>query len=160
MPWEKKWDDGYASEPNEIVVHIENGNAQAANAPARAGRDNDAIRMGPVVEEEDPALLATSLSALCRKVVGAILLPDVCSFAGFLLGQIPWVKRKIPDRFSRNVIGGIMFLFMKVCLSIGYSDLKDAASLWFKYSAYKSRKSLRILDYTPRNRRGGRNQAR
>lgn len=115
VPFEKKWDEGNTSEPSEIVLQINNENAQA-----RVEREVDALRPGPVVDEGDPALLATSLSALCRKVVGAILLPDVCSFAGFLLGQIPWVKKKIPDRFSRNVIGGIVFLIMKVCSIIDY----------------------------------------
>jgi hypothetical protein len=116
VPWEKKWEDsdgqGNIAEQNEIVLQIDNGNGVAAEFPARPGQDNNAIRPGE--DELEPALLATNLSTLCRKLVGAILLPDVCSFAGFLLGQIPWVKRKIPDRFSRNVIGGIVFLVLKV----------------------------------------------
>jgi hypothetical protein len=114
VPWEKKWEDsdGHGTEQHEIVLQIDNGNVAAAELPIRPGQDNNAIRPGE--DELEPALLATNLSTLCRKLVGAILLPDVCSFAGFLLGQIPWVKRKIPDRFSRNVIGGIVFLVLKV----------------------------------------------
>jgi hypothetical protein len=128
VPWEKKWEESTGAgqiaigeevvqEP-DIVVHINNGNGngQAANEPAAAGE-------GPVLQQQqrqqqgedmEDVLLATNLTTLCRKIVGAMLLPDACSLAGFLIGKIPWVRRKIPDRFSRNVIGGIVFLVLKV----------------------------------------------
>jgi hypothetical protein len=128
VPWEKKWEasinagqiaigEEVVQEP-DIVVHINNGNGngQAVNAPAAAGD-------GPVVQQQqwqhqgedmEDVLLATNLTTLCRKIVGAMLLPDACALAGFLIGKIPWVRRKIPDRFSRNVIGGIVFLVLKV----------------------------------------------
>jgi hypothetical protein len=125
VPWEQKWEDteeqGQTWRPeredreDNFVVQIvdDNQNPQEPrNIPARRRNNNPAAQRGP--EDVEDVLLTTNLTTLCRKIVGAMLLPDVCSLAGFILGQIPWVKRKIPDRFSRNVIGGIVFLLLKV----------------------------------------------
>jgi hypothetical protein len=124
VPWEKKWEDsvangpaniGWRQEEENLVLHIvdDNGNG-GGNAQARAGGNNPNRLLQERAEDMEDVLLATNLTTLCRKIVGALLMPDVCAFAGFLLGQLPWVRRKIPDRFSRNVIGGIVFLVLKV----------------------------------------------
>jgi len=117
VPWEKKWEDsvangpaniGWRHEEENLVLHIvdDNGNG---------GHNAHAVRpLQQQAEDMEEVLLAANLTTLCRKIVGALLVPDICAFAGFLLGQLPWVRRKIPDRFSRNVIGGIMFLVLKV----------------------------------------------
>jgi hypothetical protein len=122
-PWEKSWEQpgdaargivsGGGIEGN-IIVRINNdqqGGGGVRNQPVR--RRDDANARGRADAGED-VVVRTNITTMCRKVVGALLLPDACSFAGFLLGQIPWIRRKIPDRFSRNVIGGIMFLLLKV----------------------------------------------
>ena len=122
-PWEKSWEQqgGLGSstltgtQENNIVLQI-NENAQvegevARNQPARRRNNGNVLAR---LDGGEEVVITTSIHTVCRKVVGALLLPDACSLAGLLLGQIPWVKRKIPDRFSRNVIGGIMFLVLKV----------------------------------------------
>lgn len=174
VPWEKKWEEptfagqitagGQPTEENHIVVIMDNNDAPPQMAEEHDHVDvvnNNANR--PVVqnqqqrEDMEDVLLATNLTALCRKIVGAMLLPDVCSLAGFILGQIPWMRKRIPDRFSRNVIGGIIFIVLKVHFFFGdelVSDFQDAFSVWFKYSAVKSKRSLRVLDYNSRTRRG------
>jgi len=135
VPWEKSWEENAAGgqpallqepmEENNFVVQIVDDAAAAADAGAAARNQqvgngnnrNGAIAQQPGAGDDvEDVLLATNLTTLCRKIVGAMLLPDACSFAGFILGQIPWVRKKIPDRFSRNVIGGIVFLVLKVCL--------------------------------------------
>ena len=129
VPWEKSWEEGVAGgqpallpealEENNIVVQInvDDGAAEGAGVGGRnnqqIGNANGAVAQQGGDEMED-VLLATNLTTLCRKIVGAMLLPDACSLAGFILGQIPWVRKRIPDRFSRNVIGGIVFLVLKV----------------------------------------------
>jgi hypothetical protein len=126
LPWEKKWEgtlsigesDEYGAlwrPEDNIRVEWERDDVgvQAGNVPAPARRNHNVDHPPPPEDMED-VLLTTNLTTLCRKVVGAMLLPDTCSFAGWAIGQIPWVKRKIPDRFSRNVIGGIVFLVLKV----------------------------------------------
>ena len=131
MPWEKSWEEGVAGgqpallqealEENNIVVQINVDDGAAEGGVG--GRNNQQIgnANGAVAQqrgdEMEDVLLATNLTTLCRKIVGAMLLPDACSLAGFILGQIPWVRKRIPDRFSRNVIGGIVFLVLKVCPS-------------------------------------------
>ena len=109
LPLEKKW-EGTSQSQDSIVLQV--GGAPAAEAPAHA--DNNVNRIQNAPEDMEEVWMATNLTTLCRKVVGAMLLPDACSLAGWLIGQIPWVKRKVPDRFSRNVIGGIVFLVLKV----------------------------------------------
>jgi hypothetical protein len=132
-PYERKWEGGRrrAQIGDNIVVrfnddraannrnnNINNGvnnnnnnnGIAAAAAAMQAARDE---ALGEAADVDD-VVLATNLTAVCRKVVGAMLLPDVCSLCGFLLGQIPWIKRKIPDRFTRNLLGGIVFLVLKV----------------------------------------------
>ena len=130
VPWEKTWEEPVVAgqiaagredvQENEILVQMiadNNGNAQAGIGAAAAVNNRLVVQQQqerePREEGED-VIIATNLTTLCRKIVGAMLLPDVCSLAGWILGQIPWVKRKIPDRFSRNVIGGIVFLVLKV----------------------------------------------
>jgi hypothetical protein len=118
VPWERKWEDSAATGPanigggdreNNVVLQVNNGNG-GDNDPVVEGN----IRVARQADDMEDVLLATNLTTLCRKIVGALLLPDACALAGFLLGQLPWVKRRIPDRFSRNVIGGIVFLVLKV----------------------------------------------
>ena len=122
VPWEKTWEDPVASgqarplraEENNIVVEIRNNENGGGENGERAGNNG---QNRPAAQQRDNAedvVVATNVTTLCRKIVGALLLPDICSFAGFLLGQIPWIKKKVPDRFSRNVIGGIAFLILKV----------------------------------------------
>jgi len=133
-PYVKKWEGRpQAGLENNIVVRFNDENAQGNNqnnnnnnggnnnnnnnavaAVVQAFRQEAQAGQGGAVAEADDVVLTTSLTAVCRKVVGAMLLPDVCSLCGFLLGQIPWVKREIPDRFSRNVLGGLLFLILKV----------------------------------------------
>lgn len=119
-PWENKWEgnstggqnnglDPMWRHGNNIVVEIVDEADDGRDVDAR---DGNGVAM-PAEDMED-VLMSTNLTTLCRKIVGAMLLPDACSLAGWALGQIPWVKRKIPDRFSRNVIGGIVFLVLKV----------------------------------------------
>jgi hypothetical protein len=134
VPWEKTWEEpavagqiaaggGEPAGENDIVVQIvddNNGNAQADIGPAAVVNNRAAVQQQQPREDVEDVLLATNLTTLCRKIVGAMLLPDVCSLAGWILGQIPWVRRKIPDRFSRNVIGGIVFLVLKVFSRLQY----------------------------------------
>jgi len=118
-PIERSWDDSTNGQPtaniqgneNDIILQIEAGDEEDPQ-PARNRRNN---RNGnQQVDAAADVFVTMNGTQLCRKVVGAMLLPDVCSLAGFLLGQLPWVRRKIPDRFSRNVLGGILFLVLKV----------------------------------------------
>ena len=167
VPWEKSWEESPAAgqpallqeptEENNIVVHIVDNGAADGGAGARNQQIANANANGAVAQQGgggrgadvEDVLITTNLTTLCRKIVGALLLPDACSLAGFILGQIPWVKKKIPDRFSRNVIGGIVFLVLKVYLTLldVVTDYKDAVSVWYRYSTVKSKRSLRILDY-------------
>ena len=174
VPWEKSWEDGAlvaqptllqeAVEDNNIRVHIRedgaNGGAGGRNNQqiVNNGNGNGAVAQQQGGNQVEDVVITTNLTTLCRKIVGAMLLPDACSFAGFILGQIPWVRKRIPDRFSRNVIGGIVFLVLKVCLPFLRSviDCKDAVSVWYRYSTVKSKKSLRVLDYEGRGVRRGR----
>lgn len=125
-PYERKW-EGRRAQPgeNNIVVRFNDDNAQGNNRQNQNDNNNNggaglaaavqaAIDQRAPVAEADDVVLATNLTAVCRKLVGAMLLPDVCSLCGFLLGQIPWVKKKLPDRFSRNLLGGLVFLVLKV----------------------------------------------
>src|SRR5271170_4063758 len=174
VPWEKSWEDGAtegqpallqeAVEENNIVVQIVDDGADGGAGGRNNQQIGNANGNGAVAQQQggadevDDVLIATNLTTLCRKIVGAMLLPDACSLAGFILGQIPWVRKRIPDRFSRNVIGGIVFLVLKVCSVPGgmCTDCQDAASVWYRYSAVRSKRSLRVLDYEGRVVRRGR----
>jgi hypothetical protein len=127
-PMERKWDEAEASQnvrdDDQIVVRIANDEQEEQQIAAGNNGDGAAAvvqnqQQRQQQQQQQPndfedVLLATNLSTLCRKIVGALLLPDACSLAGFLIGNIPWVRRKFPDRFSRNVIGGLAFLVLKV----------------------------------------------
>jgi len=135
VPLEKKWesdDVGSDSPPGvfdgRIVVEVGgmgNANENGQRQNRQQARNGGGAAAVAAVEDGDldargnrnrgDVIITTDIATLCRKVVGALLLPDICSLAGFLLGQIPWVRKKLPDRFSRNVMGGILFLILKVC---------------------------------------------
>ena len=124
VPWEKTWEEatptgqpalvqGPAAENNFVVQIV--GDAADGARNQQVGNGNRNINgVQQRGNDAEDVVLTTNLTTLCRKIVGAMLLPDACSLAGFILGQIPWVKKRIPDRFSRNVIGGILFLVLKV----------------------------------------------
>jgi len=129
-PLERKWKDSTTTtsataqgNENQIILQIEAGEQQEVpqqepQQPARNRRNNRNGNNNNQVDAAADVFVTMNGTQLCRKVVGAMLLPDVCSLAGFLLGQLPWVKKKIPDRFSRNVLGGILFLVLKVTILV------------------------------------------
>jgi hypothetical protein len=143
-PYERKWEGApQVTGDNNLVVRINDdnpranvnrnnnnnqNNALAAAMQVAAGQDVNAADRAAA--DVDDVVLATNLTAVCRKIVGAMLFPDVCALCGFFLGQIPWVRRKIPDGFSRNLIGGLVFLVLKVHSHIVYVVRADFSGRW------------------------------
>lgn len=63
----------------------------------------------------DPtAYILTEKKDLARTVVGALLLPVISSATGNLLGQITFVRNRLPSTFLRSILGGCLFIFLKV----------------------------------------------
>ncbi|KAJ3278577.1 hypothetical protein HK104_002207 [Borealophlyctis nickersoniae] len=76
------------------------------------GAGNGEARDGGVVGEEENEFSLGRRDGQ-RLVLGSLLLPGISSIAGALLGQIPWVRSKLPDPFHRNILGGCLFIVMK-----------------------------------------------
>ncbi|KAK6512377.1 hypothetical protein TWF481_001265 [Arthrobotrys musiformis] len=72
-------------------------------------------------------------------VVGALLFPGVIAAMGGMLGKIPLLRRIIPERFHRNILGGCLFVL-----------IKDIFTLYYKYKRAKQRRSREIMNYQKR----------
>ncbi|EPS38761.1 hypothetical protein H072_7496 [Dactylellina haptotyla CBS 200.50] len=156
LPWDKKWTTEIgptaatlATDDNDVGLEIQvvemdeneeeeevaNGNADAHAPVAHAGADagaegQDAWR----VERE--LVLGPETANL---VVGALLFPGVVASMGGLLGKIPFIRKILPERFHRNILGGCLFVL-----------IKDIFTLYYKYKRAKQRRSREILNYQKR----------
>ncbi|EWC43801.1 hypothetical protein DRE_07310 [Drechslerella stenobrocha 248] len=156
LPYDKKWtseigptaatqtrdDDDVGLEIQvgglEMAVEVEerdaagdaNGNADADAERVLADRDDDAWR----VERE--LVLGPETANL---VVGALLFPGVVASMGGLLGRIPLIRKVLPEKFHRNILGGCLFVL-----------IKDIFTLYYKYKRAKQRRSREIVNYQRR----------
>ncbi|KAF3909533.1 hypothetical protein AA313_de0204584 [Arthrobotrys entomopaga] len=72
-------------------------------------------------------------------VIGALLFPGVVASMGGILGKIPLIRKVLPERFHRNILGGCLFVL-----------IKDIFTLYYKYKRAKQRRTREILNYQKR----------
>lgn len=147
LPYDKKWTAEIGPtaatqgiEEDNVGLEIQvrdmdgdeaaNGNLDAQEEPAVAGDQADAWR----VERE--LVLGPETANL---VVGALLFPGVVAAMGGVLGKIPFLRRVLPERFHRNILGGCLFVL-----------IKDIFTLYYKYKRAKQRRSREIMNYQKR----------
>ncbi|KAK6527069.1 hypothetical protein TWF281_010263 [Arthrobotrys megalospora] len=152
LPYDKKWTAEIgptaatpATDEDNVGLEIQvrdmdgdeaaNGNADAAAGEegAAAGEQADVWR----VERE--LVLGPETANL---VVGALLFPGVVAGMGGLLGKIPLIRKMLPERFHRNILGGCLFVL-----------IKDIFTLYYKYKRAKQRRSREIMNYQKRTAR-------
>ncbi|KAF3937974.1 hypothetical protein ABW19_dt0204569 [Dactylella cylindrospora] len=89
------------------------GAAAAPNGPVPAENANNNVNGqredGWRVERE--LVLGPETANL---VVGALLFPGVVASMGGILGKIPLIRKMLPERFHRNILGGCLFVLIKV----------------------------------------------
>ncbi|KAK6347169.1 hypothetical protein TWF696_007246 [Orbilia brochopaga] len=73
-------------------------------------------------------------------VVGALLFPGVVASMGGILGRIPLIRKVLPERFHRNILGGCLFVL-----------IKDIFTLYYKYKKAKQRRTREIVNYAQRS---------
>lgn len=118
-PWEKEWlqvglpAGSTAAEERPVVQHrvVEEVEADVAGEVAEEG----GRQWGGGVRVDNILINGTSLS---RTIVGALLFPGVTAVMGGLLGKIPWLRGRLPSAFHRNVLGGCLFVLIKVWPSL------------------------------------------
>lgn len=69
--------------------------------------DEDATRTPPPPQSANWVISPRSLSL---KIGNALLLPLLSGMAGSMLSGLPFMRRLVPDRFNRNVIGGLLVI--------------------------------------------------
>jgi hypothetical protein len=122
-PYEKEW----------LKVGLPAGSTSAQEVPAIQHRvENaaeveipDALQAEVEVERQwhgnvrvDNILI--NGSSLSRTIVGALLFPGVTAVMGSILGRIPFVRNRLPSAFHRNILGGCLFVLLKVCAPMGF----------------------------------------
>ncbi|KAF3157690.1 hypothetical protein TWF106_001824 [Orbilia oligospora] len=149
LPYDKKWSAEIgpttstqgAEEDNvglEIQVRDIDG-GEAANGDMDEGAGEEGAVAGDQAEAwrvERELVLGPETANL---VVGALLFPGVVAAAGGVLGKIPFLRRILPERFHRNILGGCLFVL-----------IKDIFTLYYKYKRAKQRRSREILNYQKR----------
>ena len=86
------------------------GGAEAARAGV--GRVEAGGWQGEVIVENHNIMVQGS--NVTNSIVGALLLPSVSALMGSLLGRIPMLKRRLPEAFHRSILGGCLFVLIKV----------------------------------------------
>lgn len=122
LPYDKKWstqlerertntEDGAEVVIEEIVDEEDEG-ANGVAAPAQdaneewhareigIGRGNNIINLG---------------AGFSKSIVEALFFPAVMAGMGTILGRFQKVRKLLPERFHRNILGGCLFVILKVC---------------------------------------------
>ncbi|KAF3917918.1 hypothetical protein ABW20_dc0109005 [Dactylellina cionopaga] len=157
LPYDKKWTAEIGPtaatqtiDENDVGLEIqvrevdENGDEEAVvdgNAEAAAGEE---VVGGEAAEGADAWRVERELvlgPETANLVVGALLFPGVVASMGGILGKIPFIRRILPERFHRNILGGCLFVL-----------IKDIFALYYKYKRAKQRRSREIVNHkrTPR----------
>ena len=116
-PHEDEW--AKAVEPAQDEENVEEAAAEAAPAARDQGRNQQQQPQqqqgwgGEVVVENHNIMVQGS--NVTNSIVGALLLPSVSALMGTLLGRIPALRRKLPESFHRSILGGCLFVILKVC---------------------------------------------
>jgi hypothetical protein len=79
--------------------------------------ESDPAGLAALLNEDgdlDEHMLYEGMYSMARSVIGALLLPAVASFCGSLLGRISFFRTRVPDPFNRSVLGGCVFIVVKV----------------------------------------------
>jgi hypothetical protein len=91
-------------------------------------------------EEEDANILVRGgqyrfnfFRDLVRPIVGALCMPAICSFSGYILYQVPFIRAKLTEPFHRNILGGCIFIV-----------LKDLMGLFYKYQLLKRYRTRQV----------------
>jgi len=122
LPYDKKWSkqlerEGATTEDEvevviEEIVDEQDEGADAAAVPAQnaepewhareigVGRGNNIINLG---------------AGFSRSIVEALFFPAVMASMGTLLGRFQRIRKLLPQRFHRNILGGCLFVILKVC---------------------------------------------
>lgn len=125
-PYEEEWSKQV--EPVQAEAEDENADAAAAGeaengaedagaAGGRQRRQNQEQQggwQGEVIVENHNIMVHGS--NVTNTIVGALLLPSVSALVGSLLGRIPALRRALPQSFHRNILGGCLFVVLKVSL--------------------------------------------
>lgn len=115
-PHEQEW--AKAVEPAQEEENAEAVNGAEEVAPlqgvAEQARNNEHVRgwQGEVIVENHNIVVQGS--NVTNSIVGALLLPSVSALMGSLLGRIPALRKKLPESFHRSILGGCLFVILKV----------------------------------------------
>lgn len=75
--------------------------------------------------------LISSRSLLLR-VLHPLLWPVLSAMTGNLLSMVPWIRKHVPDRFTRNMIGGAVVVVLR--------DIVNVSSAYLRFLSQKERR--------------------
>ncbi|KAK6538761.1 hypothetical protein TWF694_010330 [Orbilia ellipsospora] len=155
LPWDKKWTTEIgptaatqSADENDVGLEIEvavdreddaNGHADPVEGEEQADGEAAAVQGGNGQDAwrvERELVLGPETANL---VIGALLFPGVVASMGGILGKIPLIRKMLPERFHRNILGGCLFVL-----------IKDIFTLYYKYKRAKQRRTREILNYQKR----------
>lgn len=106
-PYEEEWSKAVAPVQEEDATEAED--VQGARDQAR---NHEGRWQGEVIVENHNIVVQGS--NVTNSIVGALLLPSVSALMGSLLGRIPALRKKLPESFHRSILGGCLFVILKV----------------------------------------------
>lgn len=124
-PHEQEW--AKAVEPAQEAENAEAADIAEEAVPAAQGirepvQNNENARgwQGEVIVENHNIVVQGS--NVTNSIVGALLLPSVSALMGSLLGRIPGLRKKLPESFHRSILGGCLFVILKVSYILFYAN--------------------------------------
>ncbi|CAO3596959.1 unnamed protein product [Absidia cylindrospora] len=93
-------------------------------------------QQGPERSTELDILLGRGPSSVGMLFMGTLLWPVIGNLTGNCLGQVKWIREKLPEPFHRNILGGCLFVV-----------IKDAGNLLYRYQKVRQYRSRRIQNY-------------
>ena len=122
-----------------IIQHVADDDNDNDDDNNNENEDDINNREGPVNDDVEVGRRITMpfFLRLVRLCIGALFLPKAASISGSILGLIPFMRKRLPDTFSRSIIGGCLFIVAK-----------DFMGLYYKYARMQAKRNMRIVNYT------------
>lgn len=119
-PMERRWARAGLPAASQAAEEQREQEQRQQHVRLQHNRRNRAVQGGVRVEHEWNAEIrldnrSIDGSSLTKTIVGALLFPGISAAVGYLLGKFPFLRNRLPSAFQRNILGGCLFVLLKVC---------------------------------------------
>lgn len=111
-PHEEEWSKAVEPVQEEEVADANDAVDDIAPPIGQQAQGQGRRWQGEVIVENHNIVVQGS--NVTNSIVGALLLPSVSALMGGLIGKIPALRKRLPESFHRSILGGCLFVILKV----------------------------------------------